>query len=133
MAKKTKNNHVGEVHRGNTKYIDSEPKATRSYVVVNERGNNVTIAKLKSIKKFDDKGRNADKALVEINAARYGLPKRTGVDFQRFDKNRMSGKPLSLTDKKVFPEGRKQFSLSNRDRDKAVYHTGVKKRNKKKK
>ncbi len=131
MAKK--NSRVGEVHKGNTKYIDVETKATRNYVVVKERGDNVTVAKLKSIKKFDDKGRNADKALVEINSARYGLPKRTGVDYQRFDKNRMSGKPLSLSDKKVFPDGRKQFSLSNRDRDKAVYHTGAKKRNKNKK
>ena len=35
-------------------------------------------------------------------------------------------------DKKVFPEGKERFRLSNRDRDKAVYHTGAKKRRNKK-
>ena len=42
------------------------------------------MSKLKSIKKFDDNNCNADKALVEINASRYGLKKRTGVDYQTF-------------------------------------------------
>ncbi len=129
---KTETN-VGKVFRGRTKYIDLETKPERNYVVVLDDGKKVSVAKLKSIKIFDENGRNADKALVEINAGRYGLEKRTGVDFQRFSKNRMSGKPLSLEDKKVFPEGKERFSFSNRDKDKSVYHTGAKKRQKKKK
>ena len=83
---------------------------------------------MKSIKKFDENGRNADRALVEINHERYGLPNRTGVDFQRFNKNRMSGRALKLSDRDVFPEESERFVLSNRDRDKALYHTGTKKR-----
>ena len=126
-------NNVGKVYRGETKYIDVEPKKQRDYVVVKEFGNNVTVSKLKSIKKFDENGKNADKALVEINHERYGLPNRTGVDFQRFDKNRMSGKPLDLSDKSVFPENKERFTLSNKDRDKALFHTGMRKRRKKKK
>ena len=89
--------------------------------------------KAETIKKFDENGKNADGALVEINHERYGLPNRTGVDFQRFDKNRMSGRPLRLDDKDVFPEPQERFTLSRKDADKAVYHTGVKKRNKRKK
>lgn len=131
IAEKQSTN-VGKVYRGQTKYIDPEPKLERNYLVIRENGRNVTVSKLKSIKKLDENGKNADPALVEINYARYGLTKRTGVDFQRFDKNRMSGKPLQLSDKKAFTEQKERFTLSNRDRDKAIYHTGVKKRNKRK-
>lgn len=135
--KRTKRNgdkrNVGKVYRGETKYIDKEQKKQRNYVVVVDDGKRVSVAKLKSIKIFDENGKNADKALVEINASRYGLEKRMGVDFQRFSKNRMSDLPLRLDDKNVFPEQKERFALSNRDRDKAVYHTGAKKRQKEKK
>ncbi len=130
---KTEQSNVGKVFRGRTKYIDKEPKLERDYAVVRETERGVTVAKLKSIKKFDENGKNADRALVEINHERYGLPNRTGVDFQQFDTNRMSGKPLKLADKDVFPENKERFTLSHKDRDKAVYHTGVKKHSKPKK
>lgn len=74
------------------------------------------MSKLKSIKKFDDNDCNADKALVEINASRYGLDRRTGVDYERFHINRMSKKLLNLKGKKVFPEDKEQFTLGNKDR-----------------
>lgn len=82
---------------------------------------------MKSIKIFDENGKNADKALVEINATRYGLEKRTGVDFQRFSKNRMSNKPLKLSDKKVFPEEKEKFSLGSHDLSRVLRHTKKKK------
>lgn len=132
MAKKN-NGKVGKVYRGKTKYIDKEPKDERNYVVIREDPRGVSVAKLKSVKKFDENGKNADKALVEINHERYGLPNRTGVDFQRFDTNRMSGKPLRVEDKKIFPEGKERFTLSNNDTDRVLHHTGVKKRRPKKK
>ena len=121
-AKKGEN--IGKVYRGVTKYIDSEPKAERNYVVVDDDGRRVAVSKLKSIKKFDKNGRNADKALVEINSARYGLEKRTGVDFQVFGKNRMSGKPLTIQDKDVFPEGKERFKLGSHDLSRTLRHTG---------
>lgn len=120
--KKTKNN-VGKVYRGKTKYIDKETKPERNYVVVVDDGKKVSVAKLKSIKIFDKDGKNADKALVEINATRYGLEKRTGVDFQKFSKNRMSGKPLSLSDRKVFPEEKERFKLGSHDTSRVLVHT----------
>ena len=125
--KKTKNN-VGKVYRGKTKYIDKETKPERNYVVVVDDGKKVSVAKLKSIKIFDKDGKNADKALVEINATRYGLKKRTGVDFQRFSKNRMSGKSLTLSDRKVFPEENERFKLGSHDTSRVVRHTQKKKR-----
>lgn len=128
----TKGANVGKVYRGVTKYIDVETKAERNYVVVLDDGQRVTVAKLKSIKIFDENGRNADKALVEINATRYGLEKRTGVDFQTFSKNRMSGKPLSVQDKKVFPEGKERFKLGSHDLNRTLVHTGKVLRPKKK-
>lgn len=132
-AGKDRHGNVGKVYRGETKYIDKEPKKQRDYVVVRVSERGVSVAKLKSIKKFDDTGKNADPALVEINHARYGLPNRTGVDFQRFDSNRMSGKPLRLDDKSVFPGDNERFKLSNRDTEKILLHTGVKKPNRRKK
>ena len=132
MAKKN-NGKVGKVYRGKTKYIDKEPKDERNYVVIREDPRGVSVAKLKSVKKFDENGKNADKALVEINHERYGLPNRTGVDFQRFDTTRMSGKPVRVEDKKIFPEGKERFTLSNNDTDRVLHHTGVKKRRPKKK
>lgn len=123
MSRKTKENNVGKVYRGTTKYIDKETKHERSYVVVSDNGNRVRVSKLKSIKKLDENGRNADRALVEINQERYGLAKRTGVDYQVFDRNRMSGKPLRLSDKDVFPEGKERFRLNSRDKHNVLIHT----------
>ena len=65
--------------------------------------------------------------MVEINAQRYGLPKRTGIDFQRFNTNRLTGKPLSITDKDVFPESKERFKLGSHDLSRALRHTKVKK------
>ena len=120
-------NNIGSVWRGRTKYIDKETKAERNYVVVLDDGKNVSVAKLKSIKIFDENGRNADKALVEINATRYGLKKRTGVDFQRFKENRFTGKKLNLSDKKVFPESNARFKLGSHDTSRVLRHTKNKK------
>lgn len=125
--------NVGKVFRGETKYIDRETKKQRDYVVIRDSKRGVSVSKLKSIKRFDENGKNADKALIEINHERYGLPNRTGVDFQRFDTNRMSGKPLRIEDKRVFPEQQERFTLSNNDTDKVLHHTGVKNRKPKKK
>lgn len=128
-----KNANVGKVYRGKTKYIDKETKPERNYVVVQATKKGVEVAKLKSIKKIDANGKNADKALVEINAQRYGLARRTGVDFQTFDKNRMSGKPLKLGDKDVFPEDKERFKLGSHDTHKALEHTGKIKKQRKRK
>lgn len=95
-------------------------------------GKRIKVSKLKSIKIFDENGKNADKALIEINASRYGLTQRTGVDFEKFDKNRMSGKPLTLDDKKVFPEGKERFKLGSHDLNRALIHTDTAVRPKKK-
>lgn len=129
-AKRTKGkkeSNVGKVYRGRTKYIDKETKKERNYVVVLDDGKGVSVAKLKSIKIFDENDRNADKALVEINATRYGLEKRTGVDFQKFNKNRMSGKPLKIEDKDVFPEEKERFKLGSHDLSRTLKHTKAKK------
>ena len=55
-----------------------------------------------------------DPALIELNYNKYGLEKRTGVDFQRFSKNRRSGKPLSLSDKRVFMRVKNDLSYQAR-------------------
>ena len=120
MIKISKN--VGKVYRGTTKYIDKEPKKERNYLVVRDNGRNVSVAKLKSVKKENDS------ALFEINHKKYGLEKRTGVDFQTFSKNRMSNKPLDLSDKRVFPEKKERFKLSSHDTHKAIIHTQKRKK-----
>ena len=128
MIKNKTRNNVGKVYRGKTKYIDKDTKPERNYVVVKDNGKNVSVAKLKSIKKFDNQGRNADSALVEINSERYGLTKLTGVDFQRFSKNRMSNKSLSLKDKDVFPEDKERFKLGSHDTARVLRHTNSKRK-----
>lgn len=115
---------LGKVFRGETKYIDPETKKQRNYVVVRDNGKSVSVAKLKSIKK------ERDPALMEIDYKKYGLEKRTGVDYQRFEKNRMSGSSLKLSDKKVFPEQRERFKLSSHDTHRAVIHTQPRKKKK---
>lgn len=115
--------HRGEVYRGVTKYIDVETKPQRNYVVISDDGTYISVSKLKTIKKFDENGHNADIALIEINHSIYGLPNRTGVDFQRFSKNRMTKKPLSLSDKDVFPEQKARFKLGSHDLSRTLKHT----------
>lgn len=114
--------NVGKVYRGRTKYIDTETKLERNYVVVRDNGRNVSVSKLKSVKK------EKDPSLFEIDRFKYGLSKRTGVDRQRYGKNRMSNKPLSLSDRRVFPEGKERFKLSSHDTHKAIIHTQKKKK-----
>ena len=126
MIKISKNN-LGKVYRGITKYIDKETKKDRNYVVIGEDKKGVTVAKLKSIKKFDSKNRNADKSLQEINHKNYGLPKRTGVYYRRYKKNIMSNKNLTLADKDVFPEQKERFKLGSHDLSRALRHTKMKK------
>lgn len=116
--------NVGKVYRGKTKYIERETKPERNYVVVRDNGKNVSVAKLKSIKKDNDP------ALLGIDHKKYGLEKRTGVDYQRFGKNRMTKRSLSLSDKKVFPEQRERFKLSSSDTHRAVIHTQPRKKKK---
>lgn len=128
-TKPNKDNVVGYVFVGKTKYIDIEPKLSRRYLVLQQKGKNVTISKIKSIKQFDENGKNADPYLVEINQNYAGLTKRSGVDKSLFDKNRMTHKPLSITDKKVF-NSEPEFCVSGRDLKKAQIHTGIKKYNK---
>ena len=123
--KRPHTSYVGSVWRGNTQYIDPDTKPQRNYVVVLDDGKHVSVAKLKSIKIFDANNKNADRALVEINATRYGLEKRTGVDFQRFDKNRYSQKKLNLSDKKIFPEQQARFKLGSHDLSRTLRHTGI--------
>lgn len=113
--------NVGKVYRGRTKYIDSEPKLERNYVVVKENPPYVTVAKLKSIKKENDR------ALFEIDKDKYGLEKRTGVDYQRFSRNRITRKNLSIFDSDVFPEEKERFKLSSHDAHRAILHTKKKK------
>lgn len=119
--------NVGEVYYGKTKYIDIETKEKRRYLVTqqNQNNGNVTVSKLQSIKNFDKNGKNADKHLVEINQNYPGLTKRTGVDFFRYKQNRLTKKPLKLTDRKVFDKN-PEFRLSNRDLKKAKKHSGIK-------
>lgn len=128
MAKKIPDSKVGKVYRGRTKYIDKDTKPERNYVVVFDDGKRVKVSKLKSIKIFDETDKNADKALVEINQDRYGLKMRTGIDFQVFDKNRMSGKKLKIEDRRVFPEKKERFTLGSHDLHNTLAHI---KRNKK--
>lgn len=120
---KGKGTKVGNVYRGKTKYIDKDTKPERNYVVVFDDGKRVKVSKLKSIKVFDESGKNADKALIEISNEKYGLKMRTGVDFQTFGKNRMSKLPLKIEDKDVFPEEKERFKLNSRDKHKVLVHT----------
>ena len=127
-TKPNDDNVVGFVFIGNTKYIDVEPKLQRRYLVTKQKGKNVTVSKLKSIKQFDENGKNADPYLVEINENYPGLTKRTGVDFWQYNTNRLSGKPLDITDYKIFKK-QPEFIVSGRDLSKAQIHTKIKKYN----
>ncbi len=119
-------NNVGKIYRGRTKYIDPETKRERSYVVVRDNGKSVSVAKLTSIKQFDEHGRNTDPTVLQINHSRYGLEKPTGVYYRRYSKNRMSNKYLSISDKRVFPEQKERFKLGSHDLYKVLKHTGSK-------
>ncbi|MCM1043676.1 MAG: hypothetical protein NC350_05710 [Corallococcus sp.] len=120
---KTKSEHIGEIHRGNTKYIDKEPKPQRNYVVVNDNEGNITVAKVKTIRKFDANGKNADPHLQEINREKYGLENRSGVDSETFNRNSMTHNTLRLTDKDVFPEQKPRAKLSSHDSHRVLEHT----------
>lgn len=122
MSYSKKKGDLGKVYRAETKYIDKDTKKHRNYVVTKQKGDNVGVSKLKSIKKFSEDGKNADPYLVEINSSRYCLPKRTGVDSQVFERNRITGKKLSLKDNRVFSQD-SEFTLGSHDWSRVQSHT----------
>lgn len=128
ITKPNKNNAVGSVFIGQTMFIDPDTKRTRRYIVLKQRGDIVRVGKLKSIKIFDENGKNADPYLVEINQNYPGLTKRTGVDKSTFAKNLIKNQPLEITDDDVFKQ-EPEFRVSARDLNKAQIHTGIKKYN----
>lgn len=115
MSYKKRTSNIGKVYKARTQYIDKDTKRTRSYVVRDEVNGKVKVSKLKSIKQFDESGKNIDPHLTEINHTRYGLEKRTGVDNQVFSQNRITKKPLMLSDKKVFFKQEEEFTLGSHD------------------
>jgi len=128
-TKPTKDNFVGNVFIGQTMFIDPDTKKTRRYIVLKQKGDNVRVGKLKSIKKFDENGKNADPYLVEINQNYAGLTKRTGVDKYTFSRNIIKNKPLEISDKDVFKQT-PEFKVSQNDLKRVQIHTGIKKYNK---
>lgn len=121
--------NLGKVFRGRTKYIDPEIKRERNYVVVRDNGKFVSVAKIRSAKKLDDRGKDVNKKLYVLDQKKYPLSKPSGVDYQRYSKNRMSNKNLALSDRNVFPEEKERFSLSSHDTYCVVRHTFPKKKN----
>lgn len=120
MSKKEKN--IGKVYLAETKYIDKDTKNIRRYVVVKDNGENVAVSKLKSIKKFDSDNKNSDPYLIEINSSYPGLSKRTGVDEQVFNRNRLTKKKLSISkDNGVF-NNKEEFKLSSHDTHRVLKH-----------
>lgn len=94
------------------------------HVAVAEDGKHISVCKLKTIRKYDESGRNADHALVGINSTRYGVAKPNGSRFSGFSKNRQSKKALELEDRDVFPEGEARFTFGSHDKHNALLHVG---------
>lgn len=125
--------HIGEVYTAETKYIDKDTKKHRRYAVVDEKNGNIRVSKIKSIKKFSTEGKNADKALIEIDSSYPGLTKRTGVDFEVFHKNRINKKNLTLEkDNEVFNE-KPDFILNDIDKKRVRSHVHLRGRKNRKK
>lgn len=130
MSYKKRTSNIGKVYKARTQYIDKDTKRTRRYLIRDEVNGNVKVSKLKSIKLFDGSGKNKDPHLTEINHTRYGLEKRTGVDSQVFSRNRITKKPLMISDRKVFFKGEEEFTLGSHDWSR-VQNSKNKKRDKK--
>jgi len=115
---------VGQVHRAETKFIEKDTKRTRRYVIVKDNNFNIGVSKTNSIKKFTENGRNADKALIEIDNNYPGLTKRTGVDFKVHTKNRITKQRLQLKKEHGFnplPE----FKLNAKDMARVKSHVHI--------
>ncbi len=118
---------IGNVYWANSQKIDkTDIKAKRQYAVVKDNGRNVVVSKIRG---FNDNPKN-NARLFELDSKKYPLCKRSGVDkktyFQRVDNKRL----LTLNDKEVFGE-KVSFKLSSHDTHKVLLHTGVIKKDKK--
>lgn len=119
--KKRKNNE-GKVYYGKTRYIDHDVKPRRRFVVVNDNGENIAVAKLGSLKKFDSKGKNVDSRFVEIDPDYPGLTKRTGAYNQLYKKNKVTKEKLSLRQGNGVFDKNPEFELTDVDFHKVDSH-----------
>jgi hypothetical protein len=120
MSKKDTPNK-GKVYWGESKFIDTDTKPRRRYVVVKDNGETVKVSKLSSLKKFDKDGKNVDSNFAEIK--KYdGLTKRTGVLNRLFAKNKKTKEKLRIgKDNGVFDE-KPIFELDDEDFEKVEKH-----------
>lgn len=108
----------GKVVFGKTKFIDTDSKPRRRYVVVKDDGQNVKVTKLASLKSFDKDGKNANPDFVEIKPSYPGLNKRTGAFNRMYGKNRVTKEPLSLGKGNGVFDERTEFVLDDEDLEK---------------
>lgn len=115
--------NVGKVYYGKTSCIDNDTRPRRRFVVVNDNGQSIKVSKLKTIKKFDNFGNNADEYLLELDKTKYPkLKERTGVDSQVYNKNRRTKQKLTLTkDNGVF-DCVPDFELDCKDKSRVIRH-----------
>ena len=111
------------MYYGKTSYIDNDTRPRRRYVVVSDNGENVKVSKLKTIKKFDSDGNNADYYLQEIDKSKYPkLKERTGVDSQVYNKNRRTKEKLTLNKGNGVFDDKPDFELDDTDITKVKQH-----------
>lgn len=89
---------VGEVYRIPTATVAPDNKKERNYAATRQSGEKLGLSKIKSIKKFDKNGKNADLDLQEINQNYPGLTKRSGVDHEVHWINQKTKKIFNIED-----------------------------------
>jgi hypothetical protein len=114
---------LGKVYFAKANSISNDTRPRRRFVIVSDNGETVKVSKLKSIKKYNESGENADFYLVEIDYKKYkGLTQRTGVDNQVYSKNRRTNEKLWIGEGNGVFDEKEEFTLDKEDYEKVDKH-----------
>ena len=133
-----KKNNEGKVYYGKTRFIDTDNKPRRRFVVTKDEDGYISVAKVGSLKFYDKDGNNLNPAFVEIKSTYKGLTKRTGVFNREYSKNRKTKERLNLRKGNGVFDGKELFELDDEDFNKVDLHiknakTNYRKKRRKKK
>ena len=125
-----RNNNLGKVVWGKTRFIENDTKPRRRYVVTKDNGYNIGVSKINSVKQDKFGNYIVDNKKIELQGSYSGIPKRSAVDYKVFTKNRKTKEKLSLSKGNGVFDEKEVCVLDDNDLARVVnhvrYRTGTK-------
>lgn len=109
---------LGQIYWANSRKIDKfDQKERRQYAVSKDNGLYIKVVKVRG---YNENLKNNDR-LFELDTEKYGLKKRSGIDYKEYSFRSDNRKLLNLEDREVF-DNYPSIRLSSHDTHKMLSH-----------